>query len=132
MATTRVSASARRQCVAEWQDHFCFGLIAAARTADGVSPKRRHHAVELGHMGKAGRDGDIDDREMQAALRIGYKDFKGGSVKIFTECELHHNASLMHRAILSAIGAACLGLVGSDGALWPLAGGMSRVAAGEA
>jgi hypothetical protein len=43
MATTRVSSSARRQCVVEWRDHFCFGLIAAARTPDGVSPNRRRN-----------------------------------------------------------------------------------------
>jgi hypothetical protein len=53
------------------------------------------------------------------------------SVKAFTECELRHNASLMLRAVLSAIRIACLGLVGSHGTLWPLAGGMSRVLPGN-
>jgi hypothetical protein len=44
--TTRVAAAARRQCVVG-RHHFCFGLIATARTPDGVSPKNTRLKWEI-------------------------------------------------------------------------------------
>jgi hypothetical protein len=56
--------------LAEWRNHVCFGVIAAARSRRRVAEAAAEHAIEMGHIAKAGRAGDVGDREMQAA-RVG-------------------------------------------------------------
>jgi hypothetical protein len=48
--------------------HFCSRTVAAARTPNGVSPKRRQHTrLKMGDIAEAGCKGEIDDPRMLTA-----------------------------------------------------------------